>query len=99
VPASSRTPVPSSGAPSKSPTGATPNTQRTWVALVDGANDETQRIRLDARRRHINVTIIVDVVDVIEYLWRAACLYGEGHPAAPAWVHRQATRILKGRAT
>jgi hypothetical protein len=76
-----------------------PEHHRTWVALVDGANHQIQRIRLEARKREITVTIIIDFVHVLEYLWRAAAaLYGEGHPATHAWVHRQANRVLHGHA-
>jgi hypothetical protein len=54
---------------------------------------------MEARKREINVTIVIDFVHVIEYLWRAAaCFYGEGTPAAQAWVRRQATRVLHGHA-
>ena len=46
------------------------------------------------------MTIIVDFVHVLEYLWNAAdCFFGEGHPAAHTWVHDQATRVLEGHAT
>jgi hypothetical protein len=44
------------------------------------------------------VTIVVDCVHVLEYLWSAAwCFYREGDPDAETWVHEKATAILEGR--
>ena len=45
------------------------------------------------------MTIVVDFVHVLEYLWNAAwCFYPEHDPAAEQWVHRQATLVLEGHA-
>jgi hypothetical protein len=76
-----------------------PNHHRAWVALVDGAQHQLSAIRVQARKRKVTVTIIIDFVHVIEYLWKAAaCLFGDGSTQAHKWVHRQATRVLNGRA-
>jgi hypothetical protein len=70
-----------------------PKHRRTWIALVDGANHQIQRIKAEARARGVNVTIVLDFVHVLEYLWGAAsCFYPEGDPAAEQWVQHQATR-------
>ncbi len=45
-----------------------PKHQRTWVALVDGASHQIQRIKHEARKRRITVTIVCDYVHVLEYL-------------------------------
>ena len=53
-----------------------PHHTRTWVALVDGNNHQINRITAEAKRRGINVTIVVDLVHVLGYLWDAAwCFY------------------------
>jgi hypothetical protein len=76
-----------------------PKHRRTWVALVDGANHQIDRIRFEARKRKVKVTIVVDLVHVLGYLWQAAgCIYPDNEPAAARWVHRQATRMLQGHA-
>ena len=76
-----------------------PKHRRTWVALVDGANHQIERIKFEARKREVKVTIVVDFVHVLGYLWNAAgCLYPNDDQAAAQWVHRQATRVLEGRA-
>ncbi|WP_394378477.1 ISKra4 family transposase [Saccharopolyspora spinosa] len=76
-----------------------PTHQRQWIALVDGNNDQLRRIRTEARTREVKVTILIDVIHVLEYLWKAAwCLHDEGDPAAETWVGEQARRILDGHA-
>ena len=53
-----------------------PKHRRTWVALVDGNNHQIQRIKAEAKARDVKVTIVVDFIHVLEYLWTAAgCLY------------------------
>jgi hypothetical protein len=48
----------------------------------------------------VQVTIVVDFVHVLEYLWRAAwCFFAEGDPDAETWVRAHALRLLQGRAS
>ena len=76
-----------------------PSHHRQWVALVDGNAHQIDRIRAEARRRKLTVAIVVDLVHVLEYLWKAAwCFHSEGDPAAEIWVRRHATTILAGGA-
>ena len=49
-----------------------PTHTRTWVALVDGNNHQINRIETEAADRGVEVTIVVDLIHVLEYLWRAA---------------------------
>jgi len=77
-----------------------PGHTRPWVALVDGNNHQIDRIEAEATEREIDVTILVDLVHVLEYLWKAAwSFHREGDPAAEEWVRRHAQRILAGGAT
>ncbi|HET9828541.1 MAG TPA: hypothetical protein VFQ11_08530 [Nocardioidaceae bacterium] len=41
---------------------------RTWIALVDGANHQIDRINAEAASRGVQVHILVDFVHVVEYL-------------------------------
>jgi hypothetical protein len=76
-----------------------PTHTRTWVALVDGNNHQIERIATEAAARNVTVTIVVDFIHVLEYLWDAAwCFYNEGDTAAETWVQDRATAILEGRA-
>ena len=76
-----------------------PKHKRPWVALVDGNNHQIDRIKAEARKRKVKVTILVDVIHVLEYLWDAAwCFFAEGDPAAERWVHEKARAVLEGNA-
>jgi hypothetical protein len=76
-----------------------PDHQRRWVALVDGNNHQIDRIKTEARKRKVKVTIVVDLIHVLEYLWGAAwCFFNEGDPAAEQWVHEKALAVLEGKA-
>jgi hypothetical protein len=76
-----------------------PKHRRTWVALVDGANHQIERIKFEGRKREVEVTIVVDFVHVLGYLWNAAgCLHPNDDQGAAQWVHRQAVRVLQGQA-
>ena len=76
-----------------------PEHKRTWIALVDGAKHQIDVINSEARRRGIEITVIVDFVHVLEYLWRAAwCFFSEGDPAVEEWVADKALAVLSGKA-
>jgi hypothetical protein len=75
-----------------------PGHARPWIALVDGDRHQIQVIRDQAAARGITVTILVDFIHVLEYLWKAAwCFCPPRDPAAEDWVTAQALDILHGR--
>jgi len=77
-----------------------PEHQRTWVALVDGNNHQIDRIGAEARARKVSVSVVIDLIHVLEYLWKAAwCFHAEGDPAAEAWVRHHASAVLDGKST
>src|SRR5215472_11639106 len=60
--------------------------RRPWVALVDGNRQQIERIQTEARRRKVEVSVVIDFVHVLEYLWKAAwCFFDQGDRAAEAW--------------
>ena len=76
-----------------------PEHQRTWVALVDGNCHQIDRIRKEAKARKVKVTILIDLIHVLEYLWSACwCFFDEGDPNAEKWVHEKALAVLEGNA-
>jgi hypothetical protein len=76
-----------------------PSHRRTWVVLVDGARHQLDLVRAEASRRGVTVHILIDLIHVLEYLWKAAwCLHADGDPHAEAWVATHAISILSGRA-
>jgi hypothetical protein len=77
-----------------------PAHERTWVALVDGNNRQIERIQAEAATRSITITVLVDVVHLLEYLWSAAwSFFDEGDPAAETWVADKALSVLEGNAS
>lgn len=76
-----------------------PTHARTWIALVDGNNHQIDRITAEAATRGVRLTVLIDVVHVLEYLWGAAwSFFTEADPAAEAWVHERALAVLDGHA-
>ncbi len=76
-----------------------PERDRTWVALVDGNNHQIDRIAAEAAARQVAITVVVDFVHVLEYLWDATwCFHDEGDPEAQTWVHDKAIDVLDGKA-
>lgn len=76
-----------------------PDHQRTWVCLVDGNNHQIDRIKQEAKARKIKVTILIDLIHVLEYIWSACwCFFDEGDPNAEKWVHDKALAVLDGKA-
>lgn len=76
-----------------------PRHQRRWVVLVDGDLHQLERIQAAAQQQQVELTIVVDFLHVLEYLWKAAwCFFAQGDPAAQDWVQERAVRILEGKA-
>src|SRR6266576_283366 len=74
-----------------------PQHHRTWVVLVDGAEHQLDLIRSQAQRRGVAIHIVIDLIHVLEYIWKAAwCLHAAGDPAAEDWVAVKALAILAG---
>lgn len=77
-----------------------PTVAKTWVSLVDGNMSQLRTIKQTARRTGVNPTIIIDIIHVLEYLWKAAfALVGEGSIAAERWVKQRLLQILRGRSS
>ena len=77
-----------------------PGHTRDWVALVDGDNHQIRLIEAEAADRGITCPVIlIDLIHVLEYLWKAAWAFHEPRdPAIETWTITQATDILHGRA-
>ncbi|HET9257375.1 MAG TPA: ISKra4 family transposase [Pseudonocardiaceae bacterium] len=76
-----------------------PAHERTWVALAGGNRQQIDTIRDQATTRGVTVTVVIDFVHVLEYLWKAAwTFFYPGDRDAETWVADQARTILTGRA-
>ena len=77
-----------------------PDHQRTWIAMVDGAKHQIDRIEAEAKARQVQVHIVCDFVHVLEYIWSSAwSFFAEGDPAAEEWVAEKALAVLRGEAS
>ena len=69
-----------------------PSRSLTRLALTDG--ERALQIRVD---QQLNVTLILDLMHVLEKLWKAAyCFHAEGSLEADLWVLDRTLRILFG---
>jgi hypothetical protein len=69
-----------------------PSRSMTRLALTDG--ERALQIRVDQK---LNVTLILDLIHVLEKLWKAAyCFHAEGSLEADLWVIDRTLRILFG---
>jgi len=74
-----------------------PEHHRSWLALVDGNNDQLRHIRTQAKAHHADIVVLVDFIHVLEYLWKSAwCFFRDGDPAAETWVRAKALEVLHG---
>ena len=71
-----------------------PTQQRDWVVLVDGEPHQLARIQAAATRSRVSVTIVMDCIHVLEYLWDAArrLAPGDSHPSE-MWVQERAQKV------
>jgi hypothetical protein len=75
-----------------------PSHQREWVVLVDGNATQIEAVSAEAAACGVTVTVVIDLIHVLEYLWKAAwSFFDKGEPAAEEWVAGQARKILRGK--
>jgi hypothetical protein len=80
--------------------GRDPARHKQWVALVDGNETQIRIFKQLARKHAIALTLVLDVIHVIGYLWKAAlAFHGEGTPALDPWLHERVLRLLRGEAS
>lgn len=74
-----------------------PEHRRRWVVLVDGHETQMSLVWDVAARMGVTVTMQLDVIHVLEYLWRAAyCFHAPGTPEAQEWVTKRLLMLLSG---
>ena len=75
-----------------------PGHDRGWAVLIDGNNTQIDAVTAEAASRGVTVTIVIDFIHVLEYLWKAAwSFYDKGEPESEEWVAAQARKILHGK--
>ena len=75
-----------------------PGRERPWFAVVDGNCHQIETITALAAQYQVKVPILIDIIHVTGYLWKAAnSFFYPGDPAARAWVKDQTAKILAGK--
>ncbi len=76
-----------------------PGRARDWIALADGDNHQIALIQAEAAARGVEVTVLIDLIHVIEYIWKAGwALHAPRDPAIETWTTTCVLDILHGRA-
>ena len=77
-----------------------PKRAKTWVAVVDANKQQLALLEKQARRHELNLTIVLDMIHVVEYLWKAgAVLNPPASPELEAWVQHRLLEILRGHSS
>lgn len=77
-----------------------PKHRKQWVALVDGNETQLGLLLCAAESYGVELVIILDLIQVLEYLWKAArALHGADEAAAETWVRERMLEILRGRSS
>lgn len=77
-----------------------PQQKRPWVMLIDGHEDQLNVIERLVEKHELELTIIVDFIHVVEYIWKAAyCFFDsqEEHDCAEQWVRERLAMLLEGK--
>ena len=76
-----------------------PERQKRWVALVDGNAHQLRLLQHVQRRHGVELTVVLDLIHVVEYLWKAAFVFcAEATRELEDWVSERLLKILQGRA-
>jgi len=77
-----------------------PKHTKEWIALVDGNETQLDFLRLAAKDYGVEQVIILDLIHVLEYLWKAAWAFHPlGDRAAESWVGERLAEILRGHSS
>ncbi len=75
-----------------------PKHEKKWVVLVDGNKTQIKIVKKLALKYALSLTIILDIVHVTEYLWKAASVFNkEETQELEAWVSQRLLQVLRGR--
>ena len=77
-----------------------PKHTKEWIALVDGNETQLDFLWLAAKDYRVELVIILDLIHVLEYLWKAAwAFHAPGARAAESWVGERLAEILRGHSS
>ena len=68
--------------------------------LVDGAETQLDLVEAGAAAYGVDVTVVLDIIHVVEYVWKAAGVFHrEGSPELACWAWTRVRDILEGKAS
>lgn len=77
-----------------------PDLESPWVALIDGNEAQLNELVVRSAEFGIPLTIIVDVIHVLGYLWKAGLVFNkEGTKELETWVSKRLLEVLGGRSS
>ena len=77
-----------------------PERVKRWVVLVDGAETQLDLVEAGAAAYGVDVTVILDIIHVVEYVWKAAHVFhDEGSPELACWAWTRVRDILEGKSS
>ena len=77
-----------------------PEHVKRWVVLVDGAETQLDLVEASAAAYGVDVTVILDIIHVVEYVWKAAHVFHrERSPELECWVWTRIRSILEGKSS
>ena len=72
-----------------------PDGQRRNAVLVDGAQHQIEAVETEAKAQGMSITIVLDLIHVIHYLWTIAMLLSAADKkAAEAWTSHILDQLL-----
>jgi hypothetical protein len=75
-----------------------PNREKIWVAQVDGNPTQIDILKALAGKQGIALTIVLDLIHVAEYLWKAGRAFREeGTQDLESWVRERFLNVLQGK--
>ena len=78
--------------------GRDPNQQKQWIALVDGNKTQLDLLEEYAQKHSLQLTIILDLMHVLSYLWKAAhAFFPSGSKESEEWVGERFLKLLSGQ--
>jgi len=80
--------------------GRDPNQKKQWIALVDGNKTQLDLLLEYAQKHSLQLTIILDLMHVLSYLWKAAhAFFPSGSKESEEWVAERFLKLLLGQAS
>ena len=75
-----------------------PDQRAAWIALVDGDPTQIDYIKKTANAYGVRVVMILDIIHVLEYLWKAAkAQFDPEDPKTAQWVADKIEQLLHGQ--